>query len=227
MLFKKYKSQVIKVYNPLEGIYTVELAPERGKYRYKPGQFLHLAIDEDYDGVGQWPDSRCFSMQSSPEERTIRITYAVKGKFTTSMRDFLEPGKEVWLKMPYGDLFTQPHSKDQTIFIAGGTGVTPFLSLFGHSVFEAYTNPHIYLGFKSRSFNIYETELADMANQSKSIRYFYEDEDGVIDIEGIYTENGVGKDYYISGPPIMISTFREKLIDRGVDPENIKTDDWE
>lgn len=218
---------MIKVENPLTGIYTVEFAPERGKYRFKPGQFLHLAIDEDYDGVGQWPDSRCFSMQSSPAESTIRITYAVKGKFTTSMCDFLEPGKEVWLKMPYGDLFTQPHFKDHTIFIAGGTGVTPFLSLFGHSDFEEYNHPHIYLGFKSRAFNIYEAELDNIKNQSPSIRYYYEDQDGVIDIDGIHVENGKGRDYYISGPPIMITTFREKLISHGVDPANIKTDDWE
>lgn len=31
--------------------------------------FLHLALD-DYGGVGQWPESRCFSIQSSPEEKT-------------------------------------------------------------------------------------------------------------------------------------------------------------
>ena len=159
MLFKKYKSRVISVKNPFEGVFTVEFAPHRGKFRYKPGQFLHLALDDDYDGVGQWPDSRCFSMQSSPTENTIRITYAVKGGFTTAMSNFLNPGKSVWLKMPYGDLFTQPHEKDHTVFIAGGTGITPFLSLFGHSDFESYINPHIYLGFKSKSFNIYEDEI--------------------------------------------------------------------
>jgi NAD(P)H-flavin reductase len=227
MLFKKYKSHVTKVENPLEGVYKVEFAPDRGKYRYKPGQFLHLAIDEEYDGVGQWPDSRCFSMQSSPGESAIRITYAVKGKFTTSMRDFLKRGNKVWLKMPYGDLFTQPHSKDHTVFIAGGTGVTPFLSLFGHSDFEMYDNPRIYLGFKTRFFNIYMPELDNIKNQSPSISYSYEDEDGVIDIDSIFEENGSRKDYFVSGPPMMITSFKEGLMGHGVNPENIKTDDWE
>lgn len=227
MLFKKYRSQVVNVENPLEGIYSVEFSTERGNYRYKPGQFLHLALDTDYDGVGQWPDSRCFSMQSSPGAATVRITYAVKGQFTNAMRKSLHPGMHVWLKMPYGDLFTQPHSKDETIFIAGGTGVTPFLSLFGHSDFKLYRNPRIYLGFKNQSFNIYEAELNNVENPTSSIRYYYEDQNGVIDIDSIFKENGLGKDYFISGPPLMISSFKSKLMEHGVDPNNVKTDDWE
>jgi len=227
MLFKKYKSHVMKVENPLEGIYTVEMAPDRGKYRYKSGQFLHLAIDEDYDGVGQWPDSRCFSMQSGPEESTIRITYAVKGTFTKRMQKFLRPGVQVWLKLPYGDLFTQTHLKENTVFIAGGTGITPFLSLFGHSDFELYEHPRIYLGFKSKSYNIYKDQILKVKNQSAFICFYYEDQDGILDIDNIFEQNGSLQHYFISGPPRMITSFREKLILHGVNPENIKTDDWE
>jgi ferredoxin-NADP reductase len=227
MLFKKYKAQVVSVENPLEGIYTIEFTPERGKFKYKPGQFLHLAIDPDYDGVGQWPDSRCFSMQSSPEESAIRITYAVKGPFTKSMQNFLKTGMRVWLKMAYGDLFTQTHLKENTVFIAGGTGITPFLSLFGHSDFEFYEDPRIYLGFKSKSYNIYNDQILKVKNQSAFIRYYYEDQDGILDIDNIFEQNGSLRHYFISGPPMMIRTFRKKLMIHGVDPVNIKTDDWE
>jgi len=132
MLAKKYKSELINILNPFEGIYTLEFESLNGKYKYHPGQFLHIALDEEYDGSGQWPDSRCFSMQSNPNEETIKITYAVKGEFTRQMEQQLKVGTEVWLKLPYGDLFTQPHNKTNTVFIAGGTGITPFLSLFTH-----------------------------------------------------------------------------------------------
>ena len=150
MVVKKYLSQIISINNPLHDLYTIEFKSLDSKYKYSPGQFLHLAIDTEYDNTNQWPDSRCFSMQSNPDEETIRITYAVKGRFTKQMEQQLRVGSEVWLKLPYGDLFTQPHNKINTVFIAGGTGITPFLSLFTHRSFKEYINPHIYLGFRSK-----------------------------------------------------------------------------
>jgi len=224
-IIKKYKAIIEDIDNPLQGIYTLTFSSEK-KFKYKPGQFLHLAID-DYDGYGQWPESRCFSMQSNPDEETIRITYAVKGIFTSQMEKTLNVGDEVWLKLPYGDLFTQSHNKTNTVFIAGGTGITPFLSLFTHVSFNEYTNPIIYLGFCNKDYNIYQGELERSYNTSKSVKLFYEDIDGIIDIEEIYNENGKNSNYFISGPPIMIKNFKQRLIQFGVQNEHVLTDDWE
>lgn len=226
MLAKKYNSKIISIINPLEDVYTLEFESKLGSYKYNPGQFLHLAIDDSYDGVGQWPDSRCFSMQSSPDEKTLVITYAVKGKFTRRMKHTLEVGSNVWLKLAYGDLFTQPHSKENTVFIAGGTGITPFLSLFKNKIFEEYCNPHIYLGYRSKAHQIYEEELNKSYNSSKSIECFYENIDGVIDIAKILEENNSQSDFFISGPPQMIYSFKTYLLGNGVPSKNVKTDDW-
>lgn len=227
MLAKKYKSELISIHNPFEGIYTLEFRSLGRAYKYQPGQFLHLALDAEYDGAGQWPDSRCFSMQSNPNEETIRITYAVKGEFTKQMEEHLKVGDEVWLKFPYGDLFSQPHNKENTVFIAGGTGITPFLSLFTHKSFEEYISPKIYLGFRSKDYNIYHDELERSCNSGTFVKSFYQDTDGVIDINQIFSENGTSSNYFISGPPVMIKTFKETLIKKGVPAESVLTDDWE
>ena len=227
MLQKKYKSELINIYNPFEGIYTLEFKSLSGKYKYHPGQFLHIAFDPDYDGSSQWPDSRCFSMQSNPEEETIRITYAVKGEFTKQMEQTLEMGSEVWLKLPYGDLFTQPHNKTNTVFIAGGTGITPFLSLFTHKLFNEYLNPKIYLGFRTKEFNIYNYELSFLRNSNSFVQLYNEDIDGIIDIQKIFRDNGIHSNYFISGPPAMIKAFKQTLIGKGVSPVKVLTDDWE
>ena len=227
MLARKYKSKLKSIQNPFTGIYTLEFESLDRPFKYHPGQFLHIAIDEDYDGSSQWPDSRCFSMQSNPAEETIRITYAVKGAFTKQMEETLKPGSEVWLKLPYGDLFTQPHSKTNTVFIAGGTGITPFLSLFTHESFVEYINPKIYLGFRSKEFNIYQNELDRSCNSSKFVKSYFQDMEGVIDIEHIFDENGTGSNYFISGPPSMIKAFKQTLISKGVPVSNVLTDDWE
>lgn len=227
MLAKKYKSEIISILKPFEGIYTLEFRSLGRPYKYLPGQFLHLALDEDYDGIGQWPESRCFSMQSNPNEETIRITYAVKGEFTKQMEQTLQVGEKVWLKLPYGDLFQQPHSKEKAVFIAGGTGITPFLSLFTHESFSDYTNPKIYLGFRSEDFNIYQSELDRSCNSSQFVKSVYQDIDGMIDIKQILNENSTNATYFISGPPAMIKTFNEYLISNVVNQAQVLTDDWE
>ena len=90
MQIKKYLSQVDAIQNPFPGIYTLVMSSLGKPFKFFPGQFLHLAIDPDYDGIGQWPESRCFSIQSSPDEHTLKITYSVKGSFTQKMEQQLK-----------------------------------------------------------------------------------------------------------------------------------------
>lgn len=227
MIIKKYKSIITSLNNSVEGIYTLEFQSLNSTYKYAPGQFLHLALDTDYDGIGQWPESRCFSMQSNPNEDNIRITYTVKGRFTMMMEKQLRVGSEVWLKLPYGDLFIRDHDKKNTVFIAGGTGITPFLSLFTNQSFYDYESPRIYFGFRSPELNIYQTELNHLCNSSVSVQYVYDNLDGRLDIQQIFNENGIGSDYFISGPPEMIKNFRSQLVTLGLSNLQIKTDDWE
>lgn len=239
MLQKKYKSVLTSINNTFDGIYTLKFISLNGKYKYNPGQFLHFAIDPNYDGSSQWPESRCFSMQSNPNEESIKITYSVKGQFTKQMEQQLKIGMEVWLKLPYGDLFTQSHNKTNTIFIAGGTGISPFLSLFTHESFNQYTNPKIYLGFRSKYYNIYQEELDNknatrnvqpdscQLSINKNINIYYEDVNGLIDIQSIINESTTNNDFFISGPPAMIKYFKQTLIKNGIHKNRILTDNWE
>lgn len=224
MLARKYRAVIENILNPFDGIYTLTFKSEGKIFKFYPGQFLHLAIDADYDGSGLWPESRCFSMQSAPVSQLVSITYAVKGAFTSKM-SHLKIGDEVWLKLPYGDLFTQKHRKDKAVFIAGGTGITPFLSLFGDPSFADYSNPKVYLGFRNESYNIYHQELSILP--PGTLKIFYEDLTGRIDANLLVTENGRDANYFISGPPAMIQNLKASLINEGVPGEQILTDDWE
>lgn len=226
---RKYKSTVIAIESPSDGIYTLTLASGKGKYRYNPGQFLHIAIDSDYDGSSQWPESRCFSIQTSPDDEFLKITYSVKGTFTQQMAQRIQVGCSVWLKLPYGDLFEQDHSFENTIFISGGTGITPFLSLFTDSSFEKYRNPVLYAGFRDKTMHVYNPELqkAKAINTGLAINTIFQNRDGILDIKKILAENSLNSSYFISGPPAMIKNFKNYLIKEGVPSNNVLTDDWE
>ena len=222
---KKYKAEVISIINPVDNIYTVEFKSHSGQFKFLPGQFLHLALDE-YDPSQGWPESRCFSIQSSPGNELLKFTFAVKGSFTKRIVNELRIGKILNIKLPYGELFQQEHSKDKVVFIAGGTGVTPYLSMLTNSNFISYTKPILYLGLREKRFNVYESEL-DLAQKINSSLKIFIKYDGILDIESIFKENGISSTYFISGPPEMISIFKEKLLIAGVSINNIKVDEWE
>ena len=223
---KKYTARVAQIDRQADGVYSITLESEGKPFQYYPGQFLHLAIDE-YDPSNVWPESRCFSIQTAPESNNIRITYAVKGRFTARMEAELAPGGIVALKLPYGDLFTQEHNKNNTVFLAGGTGITPFLSLFNSAAFKEYINPVLIAGFRNRALNFYQIELkkAKLINTTFRMHFYYENEAGLIQPGNI--PSGPGQTCFISGPPAMISYFRNALQQKGIEPKDIKTDDWE
>ena len=223
-MIKKYLAEIVSIVQPVNDIFTVEMRSLDSPFKYAPGQFLHLAL-EPYDPSYAWPESRCFSMQSSPQDELIKITYPVKGDFTKRMATELKIGKLLNIKLPYGELFSKEHSKENTVFIAGGTGITPFLSLFNDDSFKEYIHPSIYLGFRSISYNMYSKEL----NLVKLCvpKIFYEDTNGHLNIHQIFSENGANCDYFISGPPIMIKVFKQVLLDNGVPRNKVLSDDWE
>jgi ferredoxin-NADP reductase len=227
MVVKKLNAEIVSIMHRAERVYTLEFRSPKS-FRFEPGAFLHLALDE-YDPSCPWPESRCFSIQTGPQEANIKITYAVKGAFTQRMENELTVGRRVWLKLPYGDLFTQEHSKDNTVFIAGGTGITPFLSLFTDPSFAAYSTPSIYIGFRNKDFHFYKDELeqAQQINPSLQTTCLYEDTGGQLNIEKIYASHPHTGAFFISGPPAMIKRFRQYLLAQGVDENRIKTDDWE
>jgi ferredoxin-NADP reductase len=119
------------------------------------------------------------------------------------MEQELSVGKSVWLKLPFGDLFTQEHSKENVVFIAGGTGITPFLSLFTDQSFSEYHNPALYLGFRNKGLHFYQNELgtAKQLNPRLQTTIFYQDTDGIIDIEQIYSSHSNADAFFISGFP--------------------------
>ncbi|MDP3150313.1 MAG: FAD-dependent oxidoreductase [Ignavibacteria bacterium] len=224
-IVRKYNATVEEIKNPLTDIFSVTFSSDK-KFKYLPGQFLHLALD-DYDGIGQWPESRCFSMQSDPNQAQLKITFSANGRFTKRMADELREGKEVLLKLPYGDFFQRGHNKHNCVFIAGGTGITPFLSLFTDNSFSDYTTPKLYFGVRTNNYNIFskELDLTKMINPDFDITIVNQDQRGKLDINLIYEAN---KDsvYFISGPPVMINNFKKYLLDQKISSEQILTDDW-
>lgn len=212
-----------------DGVYSVDLAPSRPVPAFKPGQFLHLALDP-YDGAGFWPDSRVFSIASSPDERgRLVITYAVKGPFTSRMERELVAGGPAWVKLPYGEFFIDP-ARDAVLF-AGGTGVTAFTAFLGSLPPGHDRRVLLYYGARSADLFVHGDFARQRASEVPALTVRLRNEA----IEGRLSVNDAWPDiaalssplFYLSGPPAMIGALREQLRARGVADDDIRTDEWD
>jgi ferredoxin-NADP reductase len=219
-----------------ERVYTVSLRPERPVPRFRAGQFLHLALDP-YDPTGFWPESRVFSIASPPAERDlVRITYAVHGRFTTRMETDLVEGKEIWIKMPYGDFIIE--TGPEVVLFAGGTGVTAFTAFLEDLAPSSAQPVTLAYGARSSDLLIYRDVVERCAARvpSLQIAYFVEQEavepdmtPGRVSVDAVWPRLRRPQDahYYISGPPPMLRGIGEDLRARHISPEAIHIDAWE
>jgi len=242
---QKLRCLVNKITDHGDHVYTVDLAPERPLPRFKPGQFLHLTLD-DYDPSGFWPDSRVFSIASSPAQRDhLKISYSVRGRYTARMENELHEGMLVWVKLPYGDFVIR--DANNVALLAGGTGITAFAAFidglndaFRNSVFLAYgaRKPELLLYRKSidakagtnngfHAFYFVETDDKNKSdkNPSQSPEFFT----GCLSLEAIWNQlaNPREVSYYIAGPPAMIQALTGNLLKKDIAPEMIKVDAWD
>lgn len=248
----KIRAEVSEVRRYGEGTYAVRMAPAARLPRFRAGQFLHLTID-DYDPAGGfWPESRVFSIASTWGDPELEIVYSVKGAYTGRMESFLAPGKEVWLKLPYGTFVIEtslPPSQD-AVLVAGGTGVSPFLPFIGglHAGQESPGDAQprgvrLYYGVRCNDMLLARELLQARAREGllDAVVYVEQEapdgslappirpESGRLDIGRIHRESADLRDphYFLSGPPAMIAAFKDGLSARGTDESRIHIDEWE
>ncbi len=238
---QKIRCQVERITDYGGHVYTVDLHPTERLPRFRPGQFLHLALDP-YDASTFWPESRVFSIASSPIQRDhLQIAYAVQGRFTARMEQELAVGKRVWVKLPYGQ-FVIEDARD-IVLVAGGTGVTAFTAFIA-GLTPGYGNDiHLFYGARNPKLLIYQELVRKRADTIPHFhpRYYVEQSPGSDDL--ISPDIQVGRlsiatvwenvpapsqqHFYLSGPPPMLKAFSHDLRERGSSPEAIRIDAWE
>jgi NAD(P)H-flavin reductase len=240
---QKFRCRINKITDHGDHVYTIDLAPERPVPRFKPGQFLHLTLD-DYDPSGFWPESRVFSIASSPAQRDhLKISYSVRGRYTARMENELQEGRWVWVKLPYGDFVIR--DAGNVVLLAGGTGITAFTAFLTNLTPDHPRMVYLIYGARNCDLLIYKNMIENQANLIPRLKTFYFIEtqqtqgtpqtqqtllfEGCLSLETIWNrlENPQETTYYIAGPPAMIQALTGNLLKKNISPEMIKVDAWE
>jgi propane monooxygenase reductase component len=218
-------STTVEAVEPLTAdIWFLKLRPEE-PLEFKPGQYVDIAIPGT-------DEHRSFSMANTdPETLEFMIKQYPGGRLSGLLADgSIKPGDTLAVTGPYG-VFTLRHSSPRRLlFIGGGAGMAPILSLL-RSMKESRSEREAayYYGARTEVDLFHRDELADLP--CAFVPALSEDSDGwageaglitdVVDrLEGDLTE----VDAYLCGPPPMVDAAIALLDARGVPEAHIYFD---
>ena len=197
---------------------------------------------------------RAYSMASYPEEKGIimlnvriatpppNVPDAPPGQMSSFIFN-LKPGDKVIISGPYGEFFAKD-TNNEMIFVGGGAGMAPMRSHIFDQMGRLHSKRKISYWYGARSFRemFYVEDFEMLQKENDNFKWYIglseplpEDNwDGYTGfIHQILYDNYLKDhpapedcEYYLCGPPMMISAVTKMLDDLGVEPDNILFDDF-
>jgi predicted ferric reductase len=231
LLVRRRKHHVIAVSRLDEFVTEVVMEPRDQPLAFAPGQFLFVNFREPFSE--QFPpflrnQFHPFSITSAPGEPTLRITVKAVGDYTRALRA-LEPGVEAVTEGPYGSFSSSNLQNDRQIWIAGGIGVTPFLSM-ARSLNGSARDIDFYYCVEHAPEAHFLDELRAIEREREGFHVVLvpRETDGFLTAERLAREQAdLGSaDILVCGPPAMIDILRSQLAERGMARERFHAEEF-
>lgn len=227
-IFKKflpYKVEAVRHPNNSSTEVTLR-ARKESIQKHRAGQFLFVR----FPGQEDLNESHPFTISSAPAEDVLRLTIKASGNFTRELFATLKDGADAIIEGAYG-MFNYKTGGRKQIWIAGGIGLTPFLSFvrdmdgtLQHSVDLYYTVRH-----PEEAIFVDELEAAAVNNPNLKLHIRYSAREGSLTIEDILKNadgNIGGHDVYLCGPLPMMQAFEKKFMELGLPKKNIHYEEF-
>ncbi len=198
-----------------EELHPFELSVERQVFSFRAGE------------VGN--QFHPFSITASPGEPTLRVTVKAIGDYTRALRR-LEPDAEAVVEGPYGSFSHWNVPSGRQVWLAGGIGVTPFLSMArslgdrnGQSIDFYYCVEH-----DEEAHFLDELQAIASRRDDFRVTVVARDREGFLSAQRLANENAdlVSAHVLICGPPAMIDNLRAQLTTRGVPEGQIHAEEF-
>lgn len=203
----------------------------------KAGQFASLRIMRP-EG---WSEPHPFTISCAPEDPVLRFTIKKIGRFTSEIPG-LAAGAPVKCMGPLGTFCRGIETRPSIVMLAGGVGITPFLSVLRHFMnIRAAHQVKLFWSNKTIDDVFCAEEIKEMSRtlNCKVIHNLSRDEDvnrhsqdifphvvyepGRLGAE-VLARHGAGTQdaFFLCGPPPMMDTVLKELASLGVDPEAVE-----
>jgi benzoate/toluate 1,2-dioxygenase reductase subunit len=197
---------------------------DRSALGFLPGQYVNLQVP----GTDQ---TRSYSFSSGPraDEAGFLLRNTPTGALPTYLRERAKEGDRIEFQGPLGSFYLRPVQRP-VLFLAGGTGLAPFLSMLDKLSQEGSSHPvHLIFGVTNDPDLVKMDELEDYAKRLPffSFACCVAEESSSYPNKGYVTRyiepehlNGGDVDVYLCGPPPMVDAVRSFLTAQSVAPTN-------
>lgn len=162
MAIKTIEYKVVENKQTTPDVWSISVKPVEGSVpQFKPGQFFMFYLLKD-GKLAPKP----YSIASSPTSDFLQVTYKLAGFFTHELIK-LKVGDKVQISGPFG-VFVFDEAKPESVFIAGGVGLTPFMSMIRFANEKKLSNKQTLLfSNKTKADIIFEEELDTIAEANE------------------------------------------------------------
>ena len=217
--------EVVEVKEEAKGVWGLSFKGH--PFSYMPGQFMHLRLVRD----GVVSSSHPFTLSSSPTREWVSVTAKDLGDFTHTLKE-TKVGDQAYIDAPYGVFSLLNCTCDRLVFIAGGIGITPFISMLRYMYDKGLDKQvTLFWGNKDDQGICFQDELSKMANEMDHFQLVYvmsrqEDWDGE---KGRINQDLIKKyildlskhEYFVCGPPPMSRAAMDALQTLGIPKQKI------
>ncbi len=211
-------------------------ASDSTKLGFDPGMFVMITYSnpETNEKI-----ARAFSIASAPNSDTLEFfIHMIHGRFTSHL-DTAKVGETYYMTGPYGQFRFIPQEDKKVLFIAGGTGLAPMMSMLRY-VNDLHSDNDIVLIYSVRFPNeiIRKQELADLESKIKLKTVVtvtrpqegdgWTGEKGHISTDTVkkYAPDFAERKVYICGPLNFTKAMHDVCTAIGIGEDRIKADVW-
>lgn len=223
----RYRVAEVRQLDDIAEVYLELAGPRRMPQR--AGQFLYISFDAP--AVSQ--ELHPYTVSSAPEADRLRLSVKALGDWSAKLPD-LKPGDWARVWGPYGEfgnhLWQQP-TRD-AVLIAGGIGITPFLSMLASAAFMQRRQGKTYLVYSVEKADeaLYHEEIEALDLDGKAIIHVphRSDDEGLLDAEMLQAKVGelTAKCFLICGPAPLMESVEKELLAAEVPLERIFKEDF-
>lgn len=208
-------------------------------FEFRAGQAIELLL-ADPGGAPQ-DVGHAFSIVSAPHEDELVIATRMRDSAYKKALKAMAPGAAARIDGPFGSLTLHNKRSRPAVFVAGGIGITPFVSILRQAAHDRLAQDLMLLYTNRRPEDAaFLDELqslerandrfrlvATMTEMERSSRK-WNGQTGLLDADTVGAAMRALPDsvFYLAGPPAMAETLRRTLSEAGVDGDDIRAEEF-